>query len=329
MKKSLINFWKERMLPLINKKIFAVGFLAETATVVACDIDKGNVKKITSFAQNEFEKNCFENGKITDVPCVGKTLRKTLDEVKPDKLKTNFCVAVIPDNQVFFRAFFMDRPKDPKADLAKLIEKEVQELLPLPTTEYKYVYKLEYFTDKLIVGIAAIDRETLAAYYEAMKFKAGMEPKGIFAYSTALLIGFPKLIFGDEITIYLYGCCGGFHWRLYYKGVIFDSNDVLVDEQGLWQQLVVDDINSAVYLLKEKLRGVKVRLVGQKESADYVNSMMLLLKDKLDLDKVVVWGPDVKLESLDKCNSQADVLLGLLRKSENLLKTDNLLNLQL
>lgn len=152
---------------------------------------------LASFAEVPIKPGIVKKGEIRNGDELAQVLKKAINEVKGEKLRTRNAIISLSEEKAFLQVIQM--PRLPEEDLKSAIIFEAENYVPLPIEEvyldYQVVPALSNHLDHLDVLIAAFPRKLIDDYVICLK-KAGVKPVVFEIESLAV----SRALIKDEVT---------------------------------------------------------------------------------------------------------------------------------
>ena len=136
---------------------------------------KGKFLSLASWGETEIKPGLIEEGEIKDENGLAESIKKSLSQIRGEKLKTNYVVVSLPEKKAFLQVIQM--PKMEKEELEEALPFEAENYVPLPIEkvylDFQIIPPVQDGLDHLDILIAAFPRETINPYVGAIK-KAGL-----------------------------------------------------------------------------------------------------------------------------------------------------------
>jgi len=153
--------------------------------------------KMVSHGEKDIAPGVIREGRIVEQEKLVSLIEETLQEVKGEKLSSNYVVASLPEERAFFKVIQM--PKIQEGDLRSAVIYEAENYIPMPIEQvyldFQVVPPLHGELDHLDVLIGAVPKEMVDPYLFALK-EAGLEPKALEVESLAIT----RALIKDEIS---------------------------------------------------------------------------------------------------------------------------------
>src|SRR3989338_4809236 len=123
---------------------------------------KGGSLALASFGETEIKPGIINGGEIRDEDALAETIKKSLTQIKGEKLKTKYVVASLPEEKSFLQVIQM--PPMREEEMNKAVYFEAENYIPMPVEKVyldaqKVLPALNHL-DHLDVLIAALPRKT-------------------------------------------------------------------------------------------------------------------------------------------------------------------------
>lgn len=176
------------MLNLLNFKPEAFGLDISDLSLKLIKLKKkGKFLDLASVGQSKIEPGIVEGGEIKEEGALIELIKKSLEKIQGEKLKTKYVIASLPEEKGFLEVIQM--PKMKEEELAQAIYFEAENYVPLPIKEvyldYRIVPPLYNHLDHLDVLIAASPKKIINSYVDCLK-KAGLIPLALEIESLAV-----------------------------------------------------------------------------------------------------------------------------------------------
>jgi len=152
---------------------------------------------MVSHGEKDIAPGVIREGRIVEQEKLVSLIEETLQEVKGEKLSSNYVVASLPEERAFFKVIQM--PKIQEGDLRSAVIYEAENYIPMPIEQvyldFQVVPPLHGELDHLDVLIGAVPKEMVDPYLFALK-EAGLEPKALEVESLAIT----RALIKDEIS---------------------------------------------------------------------------------------------------------------------------------
>ncbi|MFC1663785.1 type IV pilus assembly protein PilM [Patescibacteria group bacterium] len=148
---------------------------------------KSSSLKLASFGEEKIKPGIIKNGEIRGEEALVESLKRSLTNLKGEKLETNYVVASLPEEKTFLEVIQM--PKMIEKDLKSAVIYEAENYIPLPIEkvylDFRVISPVSNNLDHLDVLIVAMPRKTIDSYLSCLK-KAGLVPKALEIESQAI-----------------------------------------------------------------------------------------------------------------------------------------------
>jgi len=135
------------------------------------------VLSLSSFGEAAIPAGIIEGGEIQDTEELAKIIKRAVNTVKGEKIKTKEVITSLPEEKAFLQVIQL--PKMTEEELEKAVRFEAENYIPLPIEEaylnFQIVQPLYNHLDHLDVLIAALPKKTIDPYVVSIK-KAGLLP---------------------------------------------------------------------------------------------------------------------------------------------------------
>lgn len=176
------------MLDLFTLKPEAFGLDISDLSLRIVKIEKkGSFLDLAYFGENKIKPGIIVQGEIKKEDGLAEVIRKSLDIIQKEKLKTRYVVASLPEEKAFLEVIQL--PKMEKQELKKAVFFEAENYVPFPLDDVyldcQPVRPILNHLDHLDVLIAALPKKTVDPYVSALK-KAGLQPLALEIESLAI-----------------------------------------------------------------------------------------------------------------------------------------------
>ena len=141
---------------------------------------KGRFLSLASWGEMKIKPGLIEEGEVKDEDKLAEDIKKALNEVKGEKLKTKNVIASLPEEKAFLQVIQM--PRMEKEELKTALPFEAENYVPLPIEkvylDFQIVPPVQDHLDHLDVLIAALPKKTVDSYLSCLK-KAGLLPQAL------------------------------------------------------------------------------------------------------------------------------------------------------
>lgn len=174
---------------------------------------RGRFLDLASWKELKMDKGIIEQGEIKDEEKLIKNIKKVVDEVNGEKIKTKYVVASLPEKKAFLQVIKV--PKMEEQELATAIPFEAENYIPLSIEEVYLDFQKVPFSnnsDYFDILIAALPKKDVDPYVSCLK-RAGFIPKALEIESQSIVRAliknnvspFPLLIidFGRSTTSFI------------------------------------------------------------------------------------------------------------------------------
>ncbi|MBD3208720.1 MAG: type IV pilus assembly protein PilM [Candidatus Nealsonbacteria bacterium] len=186
------------MLDFLTLRQKAFGLDISDLSLKIVNLKKNGGKfKMVSHGEKDIAPGVIREGRIVEQEKLVSLIEETLQEVKGEKLSSNYVVASLPEERAFFKVIQM--PKIQEGDLRSAVIYEAENYIPMPIEQvyldFQVVPPLQGELDHLDVLIGAVPKEMVDPYLFALK-EAGLEPKALEVESLAIT----RALIKDEIS---------------------------------------------------------------------------------------------------------------------------------
>ncbi len=142
---------------------------------------------LVSFGEMPIELGILKEGEIRKEKELTALIKKGLDKVRGEKLKTNYVIASLPEEKAFLEVIQM--PKMSREDLKSAVIYEAENYIPLPIEDVyldsQVILPISNHLDHQDVLIAALPKKTVDSYLNCLK-GAGLQPLALEIESLAI-----------------------------------------------------------------------------------------------------------------------------------------------
>lgn len=177
----------------LNKKIFNSGFdvfgldLSDLSVKIVNLRNNGSSEYVSSFSSVPFPGGAIVDGEIIQKDQVVSIIKKAIEAVGPEKLKTKKVICSLPETKAFLRIISV--PEMNQNELGEAIKWEMEANIPLPLDQVYYDWQIIPETllnekgkiDLIVVAIAKIVVDQAIEVLET----AGLDPIGLEIESIA------------------------------------------------------------------------------------------------------------------------------------------------
>ncbi|MBU3901410.1 type IV pilus assembly protein PilM [Patescibacteria group bacterium] len=166
------------MFDFFNSKIHGFGIDLSDLSIKIVDLRNQNGNfKLASFGRQEIPATLIEGGEIKKEEELITVIKKAVREIKGETLKTDYCVASLPETESFVRLVHL--PLMNTNEAAEAIKWEIEANIPLTLPEIYYDWQIiespQAHRDHLDVLIGVLPKKTVDPYLTVLK-KAGLKP---------------------------------------------------------------------------------------------------------------------------------------------------------
>ncbi|MBU1102321.1 type IV pilus assembly protein PilM [Patescibacteria group bacterium] len=133
--------------------------------------------KLASFIRKEIKEGLIEEGEIKKEAELIELIRKAIDGVKGEALKTEYCTVSLPETESFLR--MVKLPSMKKEEAAEAIKWELEANIPLSVEEIYYDWQIIEDANanprQLDILVGVLPKKTVNPYLNVLK-KAGLKP---------------------------------------------------------------------------------------------------------------------------------------------------------
>ena len=141
---------------------------------------KGRFLSLSSWGEMKIKPGLIEEGEVKDEDRLAENIKKSLNEVKGEKLKTKNVIASLSEEKAFLQVIQMPRMEE--GELKTALPFEAENYVPLPIEkvylDFQIVPPVQDHLDHLDVLIAALPKKTVDPYLSCLK-KAGLLPQAL------------------------------------------------------------------------------------------------------------------------------------------------------
>lgn len=186
------------MLDFFNLKPEAFGLDISDLSLKIVKLEKQkNGFTLASFGETKFKPGIIRKGKVKSEKELIKIIKKTINEVRGKKLKTNYVVTSLPEEKSFLQVIQM--PRMAEEDLTSAVVYEAENYIPLPIEEVyldsQIVIPISNHLDHYDVLISALPKNLVDPYVSCLK-SAGLRPVALELDSLAIT----RALIKDEST---------------------------------------------------------------------------------------------------------------------------------
>lgn len=161
--------------------------LSDSSLKIAKLKKKGDFLSLASFGKTDILEGIIKRGEIQDEEALIKIIKKSLAEVKGEKLKTNYIIASLPEEETFLEIIQM--PKMDTRELKDAVYLAAENYVPLSIEDvyldFQVVQPFYDHLDHLDVLIAALPKKIVDSYVSCFK-KAGLQLQALEIESLAI-----------------------------------------------------------------------------------------------------------------------------------------------
>ena len=136
----------------------------------------GRQFRLASFSRQEIPEGAIEEGEIKKEEELIEIIKKTITDVKGEKVKTKYCVVSLPETEAFIRVIQL--PKINEDEIGEAIKWELESNFPVTLEEVYFdwqVIKNSFSPESLNILIGALPKKLVDPYLSVIK-KAGLRP---------------------------------------------------------------------------------------------------------------------------------------------------------
>lgn len=142
---------------------------------------------LVSFGEHGLKKGIVSKGRIKNQELLTENIKKALEKIKGQKIKTKYIIASLPEEKAFLQVIQM--PRLSEKDLKSAIIFEAENYIPLPLEKMyldsETITPFYNHINKISVLIEAFPKETADQYISCFK-KAGLFPIALESESQAI-----------------------------------------------------------------------------------------------------------------------------------------------
>jgi len=291
-----------------------------------------NNLRLVSFGETKIPPGIIKSGEIQDEKNLGRIIKKSLNQVKGERLKTRYVISSLPEEKSFLD--ILQLPILKEEDLRKAVKFEVENHIPLPLNEVYFDFeKIESVFDQKNYQellIAAAPKNLTDSYLRALKI-AGLKPIGFEVECLAIVRALVKKgMVTRPLLIIDFGATRTSFIIFSGKSLRFTST-IPISSQGLTENIAktlkISFKEAEKLKMREGLKGKKeifesiipalTDLVEQiKTHLDYYHSHLpksQLKQDGKKLEKILLCGGGANLKGLVEflaSNLKVEVVLG-------------------
>ncbi len=135
---------------------------------------------LASFGRRDIKPGIIKGGRIKNETGLVKVIRKAINNVEGEKIKTNYVIASLPEEKAFLQIIKM--PKMEKEEIESAIRFEAENYIPVPLhkvyLDFQIISPLNSKQSYLEVLLAAMPKEIVDGYVSCFK-KAGLQIKAL------------------------------------------------------------------------------------------------------------------------------------------------------
>ncbi|MBU0667737.1 pilus assembly protein PilM [Patescibacteria group bacterium] len=287
---------------LFKKKPFGLYICDE---YVQATLLNGNMKqpKIIASGQKALPAGIVQNGTIMKREELADIIKQLLAETKPQPIKVKRCILALPASQTFEHVFFLEKNLG-SPQIQKFLNEELEETLPLSRGEIKYKIKIMPLTKTQIVFVCAMDINSANTYLETLKKNCNLDPEIIEPRHLGMARAVQADFTQDEGIIIVDQSETKINWVLFWKGKIFDSNAVSIED------LPEDIVASIIYFEEKSRRKVtEILVAADQEKADIIiKSLQSAVKVPITAVPEVAIATGAGLRALDRNGNQINLV---------------------
>jgi len=176
------------MLKFLNIKpeVFGLDISDLSLKIIKLKKKKGDLS-LASFSEEKIKPGLIKKGQIKDEKALIEVLKKAVLNVKGEKLKTNYIIASLPEEETFLQVIQM--PKMKEEELKEAVRFEAENYIPLPINDlyldFEVIKPVYDNLDYLDVLVAALPKKIVDSYVFCFK-EAGLIPIALEVESLAI-----------------------------------------------------------------------------------------------------------------------------------------------
>lgn len=167
----------------LKSKSFGLDF-SDLSLRIAKLREKGRFLSLASWGEMQIKPGLIEEGEVKDEDRLAEVIKKSLNEVKGETLKTKNVIASLSEEKAFLQVIQM--PRMEKEELKTALPFEAENYVPLPIEKVYLDFQIVppvhnhsyHLDDHLDVLIAALPKKTVDPYLSCLK-KAGLLPQAL------------------------------------------------------------------------------------------------------------------------------------------------------
>jgi len=169
------------MLKFLTLKPEAFGLdLSDSSLKIAKLKKKNGFLSLASFGKTDIPPGIIKGEEIQDEESLVKIIKQSLAKVKGEKLKTNYVIAALPEEETFLEIIQM--PKISTEDLKDAVYLAAENYVPLSIEDvyldFQVIQPLYDHLDHLDILMVALPKKTVDSYVSCFK-KAGLQPQAL------------------------------------------------------------------------------------------------------------------------------------------------------
>jgi len=216
----------------------------------------GQQTKLASFARHDIPEGVVELGVIKKEKELIESIKRAIEQVKGEKIKTKDCIVSLPETESYIR--LVQLPKIAKEEIGEAIKWEIEANIPVSLEDIYFDWQLVEGSvnkpDQYNILIGALPKTLVDPYLEVIK-KAGLRPLAFeiesIATARALIkegIKTPPLVIidlGAQRTSFMI-CVNGTVW--------------LTTSLPISNNMLIDDIEKKIKVSHEKAKELKFKI---------------------------------------------------------------------
>ena len=176
------------MLEFLTLKPEAFGLDISDSSLRIAKLKKKNKRlSLASFGEANIPPGIINKGEIQDEEALSKIIKTALTKTKGEKLRTNYIIASLPEEESFLEVIQM--PKIKEEELKEAVYLEAENYIPLPIEDvyldFQIVQPPYNHLDHLDILITALPKKIVDSYAACFK-KAGLQPQVLEIESLAI-----------------------------------------------------------------------------------------------------------------------------------------------
>jgi len=148
---------------------------------------RGKFFFLQSWGKTDLKPGIIEDGQVKDTAALAEAIRRGLEKIKGQGLKTKNVIASLPEKKAFLQVIQM--PKMERTELETALPFEAENYIPLPVEQvyldFQRVLPMHNHLDHLDILIAAVPKRVVDSYLISLK-KAGLCPQALEVESQSI-----------------------------------------------------------------------------------------------------------------------------------------------